>query len=160
MIHYMFKTGFLGTKAPLFMDLVTLIVALLPLLIFGAILLAKKRAFKLHLITQNIIFVISVLVVMYFEFGVRVGGGFNSFMQDSDVTYSYALIVLISHIIVATLTLFYWSYTIISANYHSFKGLLPGKFSKLHKKMAKLTFLGIIFTSFSGIWIYLLLFVF
>jgi len=159
-MELMFSEGFLGTKAPLFMDVVTLIVALLPLLVFGGITLARKRAYFLHMLVQNIIFFVSVVVVAYFELGVRVGGGFNAFMQESGVSYNYALIVLILHIIIATLTLFYWSYTIISGNYHYFKKLLPGKFSRGHKKMAQKALLGIVFTSFSGIWVYLLLFVF
>jgi putative membrane protein len=40
-MEYMFEVGFLGTRAPFFMDTVTLIVALLPLLIALAVTLAK-----------------------------------------------------------------------------------------------------------------------
>ncbi|MDQ7067856.1 MAG: hypothetical protein Q9M40_07695 [Sulfurimonas sp.] len=45
-MNYMFESGFLGTKAPFFMDFVTLLVALLPVLVYGAILLAKKICTK------------------------------------------------------------------------------------------------------------------
>ena len=137
-MELMFSEGFLGTKAPLFMDVVTLIVAFLPLLVFGGITLARKRVYFLHMLVQNIIFFISVVVVAYFELGVRVGGGFNAFMQESGVSYNYALIVLVLHIIIATLTLFYWSYTIISGNYHYFKNCFQESFhvdiKRWHKK--------------------------
>ena len=159
-MEYMFEAGFLGTKAPLFMDMVTLIVAFLPLLVYGAILLARKKMFKTHMIFQNIIFIFSLIVVTYFELGVRVGGGFDAFMSESNVSYTYALIVLIVHIIIAITMLYFWSQTIISGNYNYMKSILPGKASNAHKLLAVKTFISIIFTSFSGVWVYLLLFVY
>jgi len=157
-MDYMFKMGFLGTKAPFFMDMVTLIVAMLPLLVYGAIVFARKRLYKTHAVLHNGIFVFSVIVVAYFEYGVRVGGGFDAFMDGSDVSYTYALTVLVMHIIVATLTLLLWTKLVISANYNFTKALLPGRRSKSHALLAAKTFVGIIFTSLSGIWVYLLLF--
>jgi len=159
-MDYMFKAGFLGTKAPFFMDAVTLIVALLPLLVYAAIVLAKKKKYKLHALAQNIIFFFSVVVIAYFELGVRIGGGFNAFIQNSDLSYSYITVVLGVHILIATLTLFYWILTIMRANYQMSKRFIPGVKSREHKITAIKTFLGIIFTSFSGIWVYLLLFVY
>ena len=159
-MDYMFEKGFLGTNAPLFMDMVTLIVAFLPIIVYAAIIFAKKKMFKTHMILQNIIFLFSVVVIAYFELGVRVGGGFESFMSGSEVSYTYALVVLVLHIIIATMMLFYWSITIFTGNIHFVKGLIPGKMSSFHKRVAVKTFMGIIFTSFSGIWVYLLLFVY
>ena len=159
-MDYMFQAGFLGTKAPFFMDMVTLIVAVLPLLVYGAVLLARKKMFFSHMLAQNIIFITSVVVVSYFELGVRVGGGFDAFMSHSGVSYTYALIVLVLHIIIATVTLFYWGWSIMSGNYQFFKKLLPGRASRAHRLLALKTFLGIVFTAFSGIWVYLLLFVY
>lgn len=159
-MDYMFKAGFLGTSAPFFMDMVTLIVALLPLLVYSSILLARKKLFKLHLISQNIIYVFSIIVVSYFEVGVRVGGGFDAFMGESNVSYTYALIVLILHIIIAIVMLYYWSLTIFTGNYNYIKKTLPGRASTSHRVMALKAFMGIILTSFSGIWVYLLLFVY
>ena len=159
-MDYMFELGFLGTRAPLFMDMVTSIVAILPFLVYGAILLARKKVFLLHAIVQNILFVVSVIVFGYFEYGVRIAGGFDAFMSDSGVSYTYALVVLIGHIFIATVTMFYWTTTIIKGNYQSYKGLLPGKTSHAHKILAIKTFIGITATSFSGIWVYILMFVF
>ena len=156
----MFKPGFLGTSAPFFMDMVTLIVAILPLLVYGAIILARKKMYLLHALVQNFLFIFTMVVIAYFELGVRVGGGFSAFMQGSNVSYTYTLVVLIVHILIAMLMLYYWSVTLITGNVHFKKGYIPGIYSKRHKMMAIKTFLGIIFTSFTGIWVYLLLFVF
>ena len=159
-MNYMFEAGFLGTRAPFFMDVVTLIVACLPLLVYMAILFAKNKKYKLHAVVQNLIFVFSVVVIGYFEMGVRVGGGFNAFIAGSGVSHTYASIILGVHIIIATIALFYWTLIIIYANYEFKKQLLPGRASRSHKILAIKTFTGIVFTSFSGIWVYLLLFVY
>jgi putative membrane protein len=159
-MDYMFQTGFLGTRAPFFMDVVTLIVAILPLLVFGAILLARKGYPKLHMIAQNIIFVVSLVVIAYFEVGVRVGGGFDAFVSDTGVSHTYALWVLIVHIIIAVVTLIYWTLTMIGANMQYAKKELPGRYSVGHRVLAVKATLGIILTSLSGIWVYLLLFVY
>ena len=159
-MDYMFAEGFLGTRAPFFMDFVTLIVAFLPLLVYGSILLAKKKLYKMHAFTQNIIFIVSVVVVGYFEYGVRVGGGFDAFMEGSGVSYTYSSIVLGVHILISVITLLYWTVTLFKANSQFRNGLIPGEKSPTHKLLAMKSFLGIVFTSLSGIWVYLLLFVF
>lgn len=151
-MDYMFQAGFLGTRAPLFMDFVTIIVAILPLLVMGAISLAVKKQYKAHAISQIVIYIVSLVVVAYFEVGVRVGGGFDVLMQGSTVSHSYAFIVLLVHILIAVATLIVWSLTILRTKKH----LQQNK----HKKIAKMAFVGITLTSMTGIWVYLLLFVY
>ena len=159
-MDYMFETGFLGTRAPFFMDFVTLIVALLPLLIFLAIRLAQKKSYKSHALTQTLILIVSIIVFSYFEYGVRLGGGFDAFMEGSSVSHNYALWVLIVHIFISVITLGLWISTLISARKNSKKKKLPGTHSAAHKKAGIRTFIGIGLISFSGIWVYLLLFVY
>ena len=159
-MEYMFQTGFLGTRAPFFMDVVTLIVAVLPLLVFGAILFARKGFAKLHMISQNAIFAVSLVVIAYFEVGVRVGGGFDAFVSETGVSVTLAFWVLMVHILIAVATLYYWTLTIIGANMQYAKKELPGRYSVGHRVVAIKATLGIIFTSFSGILVYVLLFVY
>jgi len=149
---YMFGLGFLGTRAPFFMDIVTLIVSLLPFLVAFAISLAKRKNYKAHAIVQKLIFAFSVLVLSYFEMGVRISGGFSTFMQESSVSHNYAFIVLIFHIAISIITLLIWGVTIFMAK----KQLQLKK----HKKAGLLTFLGVVATSLTGIWVYLLMFVY
>lgn len=151
-MNYMFQSGFLGTRAPLFMDFVTIIVALLPFLVAFAIYLAKQKKYKLHAFSQIVIFMVSVIVLIYFETGVRISGGFEAFMKDSTVSYSYALVVLIVHIVIAILTLMLWVRNIFMS-----KKLLH---YRKHRRIGIYTFVGIIFTSLTGIWVYFLMFVF
>ncbi len=159
-MDYMFQAGFLGTRAPFFMDFVTLIVAFLPLLLFIAIGMAKRKTYKLHAFTQTVIFIVSFIVVGYFEYGVRLGGGFNNFMEGSHASHDYALWVLIIHIIIATISLIVWVRTLLLAYKANMRGELVGSFSASHKKAGFYTFIAICLTAFTGIWVYLLLFVY
>ena len=151
-LDYMFHAGFFGTRSPFFMDIVTLIVALLPLLVAGAISLARNKKYKAHSYVQITIFAFSVIVVSYFEYGVRLSGGFNEFMQGSSVTYTYALVVLIFHIAISVITLIIWAGTIFRA-----KKMIE---SKQHRKAGLITFAGVVATSLTGIWVYFLMFVY
>jgi putative membrane protein len=159
-MDYMFQPGFLGTRAPLFMDFVAIIVALLPLLIAIAIRFAIKHDYKTHALLQKFLFIVSLIVVGYFEYGVRQGGGFELFMQESHSPYNYALWVLIIHIIIAVITLSVWLYTLLSARKDSQKKVLPGLYSSVHKKLGKVTYIFIVLTSLTGLWVYYLLFVY
>jgi len=151
-MEYMFHQGFLGTRAPFFMDMVTLIVALLPLLVATAIYFAKKKSYKLHAFSQIFIYTFSVIVLGYFEFGVRLGGGFKYFIEGTHISHNYIFAVLVFHIAISVITLIIWTLTIIMTK----KQLT----TNTHKKAGMITFAGVVLTSLTGIWVYLLLFVY
>ena len=159
-MDFLFSPGFLGTRAPLFMDIVSVIVALLPFLIFGAISLAKKGNYNAHATVQKLLFWISVIVVGFFEYGVRMEGGYKNLMEGSSVSHDYLLYVLIFHIIISVITLILWVMTLYTAKRYKRQSTLPGLYSKSHKKDGMRTFIGIIFTMLTGAWVYALLFVY
>jgi len=156
-MEYMFSEGFLGTRAPFFMDFVTVIVALLPFLIAGSIYLARKKSFDFHHISQIVILIVSVIVVGYFEYGVRLGGGFSEYVKETAVSYNVALTILIVHIIIATITLYLWVETIIKAKKAKIVHLQQTTYN--HKKAGLRTALWIVATSVSGLIVYAILFV-
>lgn len=156
----LFETGFLGTRAPLFMDIVSVIVLALPFLIYGAILLAKNKQYQAHERVQMLLFVVSVIVVGFFEYGVRMEGGYKNLMEGSSVSHDYLLYVLIFHIMIATSTLLVWIKTLYSAKGSKKLSALPGSLSRAHKKDGQRTFVGIVLTMLTGAWVYALLFVY
>lgn len=159
-MDYLFTSGFLGTRAPLFMDIVSVIVAVLPFLIFGAISLAKKGNYHAHESVQKLLFMISVIVVGFFEYGVRMEGGYKNLMEGSSVSHDYLLYVLIFHIIISVTTLILWVMTLYYAKRYKKQSTLPGLYSESHKKAGQRTFIGIILTMLTGAWVYSLLFIF
>ena len=159
-MDFIFEAGFLGTRAPLFMDIVSVIVALLPFLIFAAIGLAKKKQYKAHESVQKLLFIVTVVVVSFFEYGVRVAGGYKNLMEGSSVGHDYFIYVLIVHIIISVVTLVLWVMTLYYAKRYKRHKTLPGLNSPAHKKDGERTFIGIILTMLTGAWVYALLFVF
>lgn len=159
-MNYMFTAGFLGTKAPFFMDFVTMIVSLLPFLILVTIWLVRRGYYRLHRILQFILFTISVIVVGWFEYGVRVGGGFSSFVEGNSLPRYVLIGVLVFHIIIATVAFLWWAKTIYVANKHYLNKDLPGIHSIKHISDGKRATVGIFLTSLTGIWVYLLLFLY
>ncbi len=159
-MEYMFAPGFLGTRAPFFMDLVTLIVALLPLLLYLGILAARKGYYGFHRIYQWLLFLISFAVVAWFEYGVRAGGGFSSYVAESRLPHRLLLGILIVHILIALFTTIWWAWTIIQAQRHWRRRDLPGGYSLRHIRSARVAAWGIFLTALTGIWVYLTLFVF
>lgn len=159
-MDFMFQTGFLGTRAPLFMDIVSIIVLLLPFLIYGAITLAKRKNYSAHETVQKLLFVVSVIVVAFFEIGVRMEGGYKSLMEGTSVSHDYLLYVLIFHIIISVITLILWIKTLYFAKKYKRQSTLPGMYGQAHKKDGQRTFIGIILTMLTGAWVYALLFVY
>jgi len=159
-MDFIFQQGFLGTRAPLFMDIVSIIVAALPFLIYGAIRLATKGNYTAHASVQKLLFTVTVIVVGFFEYGVRMEGGYKNLMEGSLVSHDYLLYVLIFHIIISVITLILWVMTLYYAKGYSKNSTLPGLNSSTHKKDGQRTFIGIILTMLTGGWVYALLFVY
>lgn len=158
-MEYMFEAGFLGTRAPFFMDSTTLIVALLPLLVGFAITAARRSSYRLHALLQTVIFIISFIVIGYFEYGIRLGGGFERFALQSSLSPLLLKTLLVVHIAIATLTLLLWTWILLRALISYKQARLPGHDSLKHKILGKRVFLGIIFTTLSGIGVYITLFI-
>lgn len=155
----MFEAGFLGTRAPLFMDVVSIFFALLPFLVASSIYLAIKKRYTLHFQSQMFIFILTMVMVVIFEIGVRVDGGFNAYMQDSTLSYSGVLIYLIAHILIALLSVVAWGITIYSS-YKAYREEGVGsRYFKEHKKRARWVFLAIVITSIMGSSMYPILFI-
>jgi len=155
----MFELGFLGTRAPLFMDVVTLFFAAVPFLVAYSIYFARKGKYRLHITSQIAIFTVSMLMVVLFEIGVRIDGGFNAYMHESSISYNGALLYLVIHILFALVTLVAWGITIYSS-YKVFReeGVRSDYFSR-HKKRARLVFLAITINAVMGTMMYPILFI-
>lgn len=157
----MFNTvGFLGTRALLYMDIVTIYFALLPLLLLASIYFAVKKRYQAHFISQAAIFIVTVIIVLIFEVGVRISGGFIEYAQQSQLSYSFLVGFLIAHIIIAVASTSGWLYQlIVSYKFYKRKGFENFKTTK-HKKTGKILFAALTINSIMGVCIYLFLFVF
>lgn len=151
-----FEPGFLGTKALLYMDIVTLYFALLPFLLGFSIYQAINGNIKLHFQSQFVILAVTIVMVLIFEIGVRLSGGFMEYAKHSSLSFDFLLIFLLIHIFIALMAVGGWIYLII-ATYKSYRnGILEN--SEKHRKMGKWIFAALTVTSIMGCSIYLFLF--
>lgn len=153
------ETGFLGTRAPMYLDIVAIYFILLPLLLFVSVRYAVKGEIKKHLKSQIGIFVMTLVMIVVFEVGMRLAGGFKEYIKDSSVPYAFFISFLIVHIITAIATVNLWSYQIISSVKAYNKGTLTGEKALKHKKIGKYLMIGIAITLVQAAAIYYFMFV-
>jgi len=153
------QVGFLGTKAPMYMDLITIYFALLPFLLAFSIYFAIKKNYKKHFFSQALILSITLLVVIIFEIGVRVSGGFLEYSKDTSISYTFMLTFLIIHIIIAIASISGWLYLFITSYLAYKKDKFRTIQSSKHKKIGKAIFFSLTISSLMGICIYIFLFV-
>ncbi len=154
----MFSTkGFLGTTAPFYLDLATIYFAVLPFLLAFSIYFAVKKEYKKHFISQAIILATTLTIVVIFEIGVRVSGGFLEYSKYSNISFDFMLIFLIVHILIAIAAVGGWLFLFISSYKDYKKNLLDGK---EHRKIGRAIFIALTISSIMGVCIYTFLFVF
>jgi len=154
----MFSAGFLGTSAPFYMDLVTLYFALLPLLLGVAISFAVRGLYDTHYRMQLSVFVLTLLMVVVFEVGVRISGGFLAFMEQSQASHDMMVLLLVVHILVALISVVLWSALIYGAIKRNRIEALP--MTPSHRKVGYYVFGGMSLTAIMGVSIYYFLFVY
>ena len=153
----MFEVGFLGTRAPFYMDVVTLYFGVLPFLLFVSILLAVQKKIKAHYVSQIALYLATLGIVLIFEIGVRLDGGYVNYIQESNISHSFFNTFLAVHILIAVLSVVAWSILL----FNSYKSYIKEQNfnAATHKKRAKIVTLGLIVTSMMGVCIYYFLFV-
>ena len=154
----MFSQGFLQTNAPFYMDLVTSYFAILPFLLMAGIVMAMQKRLELHYKMQLSTFILTLVMVVIFEIGVRVSGGFSEFMKSANVNETFMFLFLLTHILIALASVVAWSILIYSAVKEFKLGAKP--FVKSHKKLGMLVYAGMSVTSLMGVTIYYLLFIY
>jgi len=149
------QTGFFSS-APIFLDIATIYYFLLPFLLFASIRYAIKGEYKKHIKSQLVIFVITMIVIVFFEVGIRMNGGFVDLVKQSGLPFKPMMYFLVVHIIIAFTSVCMWWYLIVT----SFVSHKRGELISYHAKLGHLTFAGIAFTCIAGVLIYYLLFIY
>ena len=153
-----FEPGFLGTRAAMYMDVVTVYFALLPFLVALSIRFAVQGQYVKHYKSQLFTLILTLAIVVVFEIGVRIGGGFFEYVKESNVNYGFMVAFLIVHILVAIVTVAAWLFLVYSARKEYVEEGPSSSYFSEHKKMGRLVFIGISLTSLMGVMIYVFLF--
>jgi len=156
----MFQLGFLGTKAPFFVDITVIFMVLLPFLVAFAIWLAIKEHHSIHIKMQITLFLITLILLVYSVYNIYFVIGFNHYIQNSSINSNLVLYFSIFYMVIELFTIIMWYYTIKFAIADSQRRALPGLYSLSHKKSGRVSAFLIILTSIIYIALYSILFIF
>jgi len=158
LIEKLSVSGFLDTRASLYMDIVVSFLVLLPFLVAFSIFLAAKGSLRLHQLTQVTLLLLTTSILGFFAYIVHYYEGLGNLLQQSTISRDQALLLLSTHIIIAAITLLSWTLTLFYASSDRRRRALPGVYSTTHKRAGRNIFLGILLTSISAIVVYWMLF--
>jgi putative membrane protein len=147
-------------KIPLHMNVMVVFFSVLPFLVLLGISFAKKQKYKLHFISQGFVIVISVLVLLYFEIMIRLDGGFFEFAKQSSMSHDFLVKYLIFHVSIALIATILWIMIFVKSMILYQSGKLEEIKQSNHKKMGIITFVFLLLSCVTGIFLYLFLFIF
>ncbi|CAA6816132.1 MAG: Unknown protein [uncultured Sulfurovum sp.] len=152
-------SGFWETRASIHMDIIISFLLLLPFLSGLSIFLAIRKHLKLHQVTQFLLFLLTLISLSFFAYFVHYLNSFEHLLQESTVDAVTALVLLVFHIIISTVTLVLWLFTLIYALSDKRRRALPGVYSESHAQSGKRVFKGILLITLSSLGMYWVLFI-
>jgi len=141
--------GFWQTKATLYIDIVVTYLILLPFLMALSIYSAIRESFKIHQVSQFVLFTLSIFTLGVFAYYVHFIIGFDTLIQSTQIETLYAYMLLILHIIIAIVMLVLWFFTLMYALSDYKRRALPGVYSESHRRFGKRVFLSVVLNAVS-----------
>ena len=158
-MEYLFNIGFLGTRAPYYMDIIVIYLLLLPILISFSIYFATNRQYTLHRFTQVSLFLSTLSLLVVFNYAIYVAENLDELMSLSSVEYNHAFYLLIIQTILSVLMLILWLSTLLFAISDRRRKALPGFYSRSHRTSGKRLFVTILISILSNIYLYWVLYI-
>ncbi|MEW5847682.1 MAG: DUF420 domain-containing protein [Myxococcota bacterium] len=149
--------GFLGTRANLLLDLILLVTLATPLVMLASFRLVRARKWQQHRRVQVGWLVLCFTAVFTFEGVLRLQGGSGSFVSASPYAGPALRTLLNGHIAGAILTYTAWLVLAVMSHRRA-EQVLPGTFSRRHKKVGWLVFGGAIYTAVTALGMYVFTF--
>lgn len=156
----MFFPGFFGTRADLLMDVILVAVLAIPFVLLISFRWARTGSHLRHQTAQWAIFVVVFVAVVLFEINIREAGGSGSLIRQS--AYSQSVLFktfLLVHITIAVCTYLAWFLMLLWAGKRRRQRILPGDFSRLHRRVGLGIFWGSVATALTGTAVYVVGFV-
>lgn len=154
MIDFPGPEGFLGTRASLMLDVVTIAMGLVLVLLGISIAQVRKQRYQLHKVMQISIALLLLVAVTAFEIEMRVYGwqGRAAGVLGGSAPQT-AMLALYVHLVFAVSTLVLWPLVIYQAlrRFPSPPG--PNEFSPKHRRLARIAAADMLMTTLTG-WIF------
>jgi hypothetical protein len=130
-----------------------------PLVSYASIRAARARTHDRHRKLQAALLVTCWITVLVIEVRIRLAGGSGALVAHAPAALARAArVVLAVHVSVAVATYLVWSWLAVSS-WRRYRVSLPGRFSRLHRRLGAWVFRGLCFNAVSATGMYLLAFV-
>ena len=148
-------TGFLGTRADVFMDLAIAFFVAAPFLMTYAIRLAARGRYRAHRNLQAGLVVAGTVAVLLLEGSIQYGTAMAAYAQSA--YYGTPLIrgLFSVHLWVAIPWFLGWC-VLTGVSWRRYARVLPGSFSATHRLCGLVTYAGFWFTCITGVAMYVL----
>jgi putative membrane protein len=147
--------GFLGTRAPLILDVLCLaMLAVVVILAWSVYQVKFRRRYTLHKWTQITLAAVLLVVVILFEIDIRLHGWQErSAGQVGGQAPTAAVTALYIHLIFAVSTVLVWPTVIILALRNFPNPPMPSQHSRIHVPLARVAAIDMVLTATTG-WIF------
>ena len=147
--------GFLGTRAPLILDVLCLVMLGVVIVLAWSVYQVKyRRRYRLHKRTQIALGAILLVVVVSFEIDIRLHGWEErSAGQLGAQAPSAAVTALYVHLVFAVTSVILWPITIFLALRNFPDPPVPGPHSRIHVPLARIAAADMVLTAITG-WIF------
>jgi len=146
-VEYLFDIGFLGTRAPYYMDGIVVYLLSLPILMTFSILLVGYKKYGLHRFMQTLLFLLTLSVLLVFNYGIYTIG-------EKELFY-----LLIIELFFSILMLIMWLSVLLFAGADRRRRGLPGLYTSSHRKSGKRLFLIMLLMVFINSYLYWILYI-
>jgi len=153
-VNLLQTTGFLKTRASLYMDIIIIFMGILPIGIGFSIVMARKKLLKFHQFLQVLFFLLTLISLGTFAYSVHYLLGLDILVKQSFLSSFQFYLLLLLHVFISITTMVMWFFTLIYALEDRKRRALPGLYSENHRKSGWRTFLGIFLTSLSSLVFY------
>ena len=145
--------GFLGTSAPLMMDLIIVSLTLIVPCLIYSIRQAKSGNIHQHRLYQIILSVVLLFAVTLFELEMQLVGGIENIIEKERYTTPFR-IYLWTHIAISISTILLWGITLFTALKHYDGEVMAPEHRSLHRKLGWGSTLLLLLTSLTGLGVY------
>ncbi len=150
-------TGFLGTRADIFVDMAMVVFAAAPFLMAYALRLAAQRRYHAHRKLQIGVLLAGIVAVLLLEGSIRFGRAVEAFTVSAYYDTAAMAGLFAVHLAVAVPTFVVWC-VLAALSGRRFPRVLPGSFSSRHRFWGRLTFAGLWLTCLTGVGLYVMSF--
>ena len=150
-------TGFLGTRADVFVDVAMVFFVAAPFLMAYALRLAARQRYRAHRRLQVGVLAGGIVAVLLLEGSIRFGQAVEAFTVSAYYGTASMAGLFAVHLAVAVPTFVAWC-ALAVLSWRRFPRVLPGSFTPRHRLWGRLTFAGLWLTCVTGMGLYVMSF--